>query len=95
MGVAGAGAEMTTRPVVGVPGEEGVQPGGADAVEVLVPRDIRAVTEKCLDEAWAWRRANRRAFMGLLGEGYEVAGFTPGREYGRYVVKRKRAGMSG
>lgn len=94
-GVAPARAEMTTWPVVGVPGEKEVLPVGADVVEVLVPRDIRAVTEQCLDEAWAWRHANRRAFLGLLDEGYEVAGFLPGREYGRYVVRVGRGGRCG
>ncbi len=93
-GMAPARAEMNW-PVVGVPGEERVLPVGADVVEVLVPRDIRAVTDQCLAEAWAWRHANRRAFTGLLGEGYEIAGFVPGREYGRYVVRVGRGGRCG
>lgn len=87
----------TTRwPLMGVPREHGApHPGGADIVEVLVPRDIRAVEAECFDDGLAWRAANRRAFMGLLEDGYEVAGFTAGREYGRYVVKRARGGMTG
>ena len=93
--VAPAGAEMTSRPVVGMPGEDCVSSAGADVVEVLVPRDIRAMTERCLDEAWTWRHANRRAFMGLQREGCEVLGFAVGREFGRYVVRRGRGGPCG
>lgn len=67
-------------------------PAGANTVEVLVPRDIAAVEAKCFDEAAEWRAATRRAFMGLLGEGYAVAGFIPGREHGRYVLVRATGG---
>ena len=75
-----------SRPVMGVPGERVSLPVGADTVEVLVPREIRAVEAECFEEAFRWRVSNRRALMGLLGEGYSVVGFVPGKKYGRYVV---------
>ncbi len=90
-----AGAGTMGRVVVGVPGECGVLPVGADVVEAVVPADIRSVEERCLDEALAWRSANRMAFVGLLGEGFEVVGFIRGREYGRYVLKRGAGSMGG
>lgn len=77
-----------SRPVMGMPGKRDVPPAGAGVVDVVVPRDIRAVETRCLDEALAWRSSNRRALMRLLGDGYSVAGFVPGREYGRYVMAR-------
>ena len=83
------GAGTMGRVVLGVPGECRVPPGDADFVEVAVPADIRSVEERCFDEALAWRSANRSAFVGLLEEGFEVVGFALGREYGRYVLKRK------
>lgn len=85
---AAAGAGTMGWAVLGVPGESGALPVDADVVEVVVPGDIRAVEERCLDEALAWRSANRWAFAGLQEEGFEVVGFTPGSEYGRYVLKR-------
>ena len=84
-----------SRPMMGVPGERVSLPVDADPVEVVVPREIRAVEAECFDEALRWRAANRRAFVGLLGEGYSVGGFIPGREYGRYVVTRGRGESSG
>ena len=81
--------------MMGVPGERVSLPVDADPVEVVVPREIRAVEAECFDEALRWRAANRRAFVGLLGEGYSVGGFIPGREYGRYVVTRGRGESSG
>ena len=77
-----------SRPVMGVPGETVSLPVGADTVEVLVPREIRALEAERFDEALMWRASNRRALMRLLDEGYSVVGFVPGREYGRYVVGR-------
>lgn len=83
------------RQVLGVPGEPGALPIGAEVVEVLVPRDIEAVEAACFDEAVEWRASTRRAFLGLLGEGYSVVGFNPGREYGRYVLARAAGGVGG
>lgn len=77
-----------SRPVMGMPGERDGPPAAAGVVDVVVPRDIRAVETQCFETALAWRSSNRRALMGLLGEGYSVAGFIPGDEYGRYVMAR-------
>lgn len=62
---------------------------GADTVEVVIPSDIEAIEARSVDEAREWRRTTRRAFTRLLGAGGRVAGFVPGREYGRYLVVRK------
>lgn len=74
-------------------------PGSADGadymdagtVEVLIPADIEAVEARSVEEALAWRRTTRRAFTRLLGAGACVAGFFPGREYGRYLLVRPPA----
>lgn len=60
-----------------------------DTVEVVIPSDIEAVEARSVDEALEWRRTTRRAFTRLLGAGGRVAGFVPGREYGRYLLVRK------
>ena len=78
-----------SHPAMGKPGCNGQLPHGAETVDVLVPRDIGAVEAGCLEEALAWRRANRRALTKLLSEGYDIVGFRVGEEYGRYVVARE------
>jgi predicted GNAT superfamily acetyltransferase len=60
-------------------------PDGAKRVTVQVPGDILAVRAEGVAAALAWRRAVRDVLGGLMGEGYDVRGFTSG---GSYVLHR-------
>lgn len=67
---------------------------GGETVEVVIPSDIEAVEARSVDEALEWRRTTRDAFTRLLADGGRVAGFVPGREYGRYLLVRKTGAPS-
>ena len=92
MATGGAGCGGGLHPAMGKPGCNGQLPRGAETVEVLVPCDIDAVEARCFEEALAWRRANRGALTKLLSEGYDIVGFSVGKEYGRYLVARGLGG---
>ena len=69
----------------------GMAAPAGDSAEVAIPSDIDAVRRRDLDEALAWRAANRRELGGLLGDGYQVVGFDRGRDFGRYLLVRAAA----
>ena len=68
--------------------EAGATAPAGDGAEVAIPSDIDAVRRRDLNEALAWRAANRRELGGLLGDGYQVVGFDRGRDFGRYLLVR-------
>lgn len=76
--------------------EMGAAAPAGDSAEVAIPSDIDAVRRRDLDEALAWRAANRRELGGLLEDGYQVVGFDRGGDFGRYLLVRAAApGPSG
>lgn len=79
----------------GVAKEVGATAPAGDSAEVAIPSDIDALQRRDLDEALAWRAANRRELGGLLGNGYQVVGFDRGGDFGRYLLVRAAADPSG
>ncbi len=71
--------------------EVGATAQTGDSAEVAIPSDIDAVRRRDLDEALAWRAANRRELGGLLEDGYQVVGFDRGGDFGRYLLVRAAA----
>jgi predicted GNAT superfamily acetyltransferase len=59
-------------------------------LRVEVPPDVESMRHSALLQARAWRAATRDAFLGALGRGYEVVGFS-GRagEPGHYLLRRR------
>jgi len=55
-------------------------------VAIQIPADILAVQRASLDEAAAWRRSTRAAFLRLREMGYEVVGFQRDPERCRYLL---------
>ena len=71
--------------------EVGATAPAGDSADVAIPSDIDALQRRDLDEALAWRAANRRELGGLLGDGYRVVGFDRGGDFGRYLLVRAAA----
>lgn len=61
-------------------------------VRVEVPSDVFAVRERDPEEAEAWRRRTRQAFLARLRAGYRVASFVPGPERGFYLLLHPEVG---
>ena len=55
-------------------------------VAIRIPEDILAVQRASLDEAAAWRRTTRAAFLGLREMGFEVVGFQRAPASCRYLL---------
>jgi predicted GNAT superfamily acetyltransferase len=94
-GADGAGGEVGRF----APLMNGAPSGGRDRLDdiwsspvlrVEVPPDVESMRHSALRQACAWRAATRDAFLGALGRGYEVVGFS-GRagEPGHYLLRRR------
>lgn len=81
-------------PDVGAPEASDDEAAGAapPVVRVEIPADVFAVRERDPDEAGAWRRRTRRAFLARLRAGYRVASFVPGPERGFYLLLHPEVG---
>lgn len=91
---AGAGEPATGEPAAGAPEASDDEAAGAapPVVRVEIPSDIFAVRERDPDEAQAWRRRTRRAFLSRLRAGYRVSSFVPGPDRGFYLLLHPEVG---